>query len=63
MKLNHKTKESKDMTFSKIVVTPSAGTYIGDFLPELHRLANKYKCEVSATFNGTEILIKPQNND
>ena len=51
------------MTFSKIAVTPSAGTYIGDFMPELHRLANKYKCEVSATFNGTEILIKPQNND
>lgn len=48
------------MTFNKIYVEPIAGTYIGDFMPELHRLSDKYKCEVHAKFNGTEILVKPE---
>ena len=49
------------MTFSKIIVEPSAGTYIGDFMSELHRLSDKYKCEVHARFNDTEILVKPES--
>lgn len=48
------------MTFNKIMVEPSAGTYIGDFIPELHRLSRIYKCEVQAEFNSTEILVKPK---
>lgn len=49
------------MIFSKITVEPMAGTLIGDFMPELHRLSNKYKCEVHAKFNDTEILVKPES--
>lgn len=46
------------MTFSKIYVEPSAGTYIGDFMTELHALSNKYKCDANAKFNGKEISVK-----
>ena len=51
------------MTFSKIYVEPSAGTYIGDFMTELHRLSSEYHCDVNAKFNGKEITIKDINEE
>lgn len=48
------------MTFSKIYVEPSAGTYIGNFIAELHILSNKYNCDVSAKFNEKEIIVKAE---
>ena len=48
--------------FSKIYVEPSAGTYIGDFMAELHKLSVKYNCDVNAKFNGKEITIKAEND-
>ena len=46
--------------FNKIYVEPSTGTYIGDFMVELHALAVKYNCVVNAKFNGKEIIIKAE---
>lgn len=48
------------MVFNKIIVEPSGGTYIGDFMAELHTLSVKYKCDVNAKFNGQEIIIKAE---
>lgn len=48
------------MTFNKIYVEPSSGTYIGDFMAELHALSVKYKCDVNAKFNGKEIIVKAE---
>ena len=48
------------MTFNKIYVEPSTGTYIGDFMIELHALSVKYKCDVNAKFNGKEITVKTE---
>ena len=48
------------MTFSKIYVEPSAGTYIDDFMAELHTLSAKYNCDVNAKFNGKEITVKTE---
>lgn len=48
------------MTFNKIYVEPSAGTYIDDFMVELRTLSIKYKCDVNAKFNGKEIIVKTE---
>lgn len=46
------------MTFEKITIEPSAGTYIGDLMPELYHISQKYHCEVTAKFNEKEIIVK-----
>lgn len=48
------------MTFSKIYVEPSAGTYIDNFMAELHILSNKYNCNVNAKFNEKEIIVRTE---
>jgi hypothetical protein len=48
------------MTFNKIYVEPTSGTYIGDFMTELHAISIKYKCDVHAKFNGKEIIVKAE---
>lgn len=49
------------MTFSKIIVRPSSGTYIGDFMEELYKLSIKYKCDVIAKFDESS-LFQPRFN-
>jgi len=44
------------MVFNKIIVRPSTGTYIGDFIEELHKLSIKYKCEVIAKFDESSLF-------
>lgn len=46
------------MGFNKITVEAAAGTYVGDFTAELHRLSSKYHCDVCGKFNGQDIIVK-----
>lgn len=42
---------------SKIHVEPAPGCSLGDLKVEMSKLSNRYKCDVTAKFNGRDIIV------
>lgn len=46
------------LSINKIHITPGAGCELGELKQEMSRMSDKYNCEVTARFNGTDLSVK-----
>jgi hypothetical protein len=46
------------LSINKIHITPGAGCALDELKQEMSRMSDKYNCEVTARFNGTDLSVK-----